>query len=201
MSAKYPEPLMELIDLLKTLPGVGKRSAERLAFSMLKWQSDKLEALGENLKTLKEKVTDCPECGNLSCENKICPICASASRDRRIICVVEEAAQICNIEESALFKGLYHVLGGKLSPLDGKGADNLATGSLKRRIESSGATEIILAFSSDVEGQATAAYVAEFIRGTNAKVTRLAQGLPAGSDISYADSATIAVALNGRTSV
>jgi recombination protein RecR len=201
MSAKYPKALTDIIDILKTLPGVGKRSAERMAFSMLKWQSEKLNSLGDSIKTLKEKVTSCPECGNLASGGELCDVCASHSRDKSLICVVEEASQIFSMEENGFYKGVYHVLGGKLSPLEGKGVEELSIDALKKRIESFGVKELILALSSDVEGQATAVYLAETFKDTGVKVTRLAQGLPAGSDISYADSATIAAAFNGRTSL
>lgn len=196
--SKYPETIESLIDILKTLPGVGKRTAERMAFSMLKWQPDKLNALGDIMKSLHEKITPCPECGNLSSENKSCGICSALSRDKSLICVVEESAQINNIEASALFKGVYHVLGGKLSPLDGKTVDGLNIEKLLKRIEEHQVKEIILALSPDVEGQATAIYIANMLKNKNIRITRLAQGLPAGSDISYADTATIAAALNGR---
>jgi recombination protein RecR len=198
-STKYPKALTDVTDILKTLPGVGKRSAERMAFSMLKWQDEKLKALGESLKTLKEKITSCPKCGNLASEGGLCDVCASPSRDKSIVCVVEDAAQIFSIEDNGFFRGVYHVLGGKLSPLEGKSVDDLSIGALGKRIESHGVKELILALSSDVEGQATAVYIAETFKDFPLKITRLAQGLPAGSDISYADSATIAAAFNGRT--
>lgn len=201
MSAKYPKALTDITDILKTLPGVGKRSAERMAFSMLKWQEEKLKTLGDTIKTLKEKITFCPECGNLASEGKLCDVCAAPARDKSLVCVVEESAQIFSIEENGFFKGVYHVLGGKLSPLEGKGIEDLSIDRLKRRVESLGVKELILALSSDVEGQATAVYLAETFRDSGVKITRLAQGLPAGSDISYADSATIAIAFNGRTAL
>lgn len=195
---KYPKAIEEIIELLKTLPGVGRRSAERMAFSMLKWDSDKLDILGTHLKTLHEKIGTCPECGNLASSGELCNICALPSRDRALICVVEEAFQVQNIESSSFFRGVYHVLGGKLSPLEGKNAKDLKLDELLERIKKQNVREIILALSPDVEGQATAIYIAEMLNGNELKITRLAQGLPAGSDISYADSATIAAALNGR---
>ena len=201
MSEKYPDPLKELVDFLKSLPGIGLKNAERLAFAMLKWPQDKLEAFGDSVKNLKSNVTPCPECGNLSSENELCTICSSTSRERSVICVVEESLQIYTIESGGLFKGLYHVLGGKLSPLSGKSAESLNIESLHKRVTEGNVAEVILALSPDVEGQATSVYISEILKDTNVKTTVLARGLPAGSDISYADSATIAAALSGRKSM
>lgn len=195
---KYPEVFEELVNLLKTLPGIGRRSAERIAFSILKWPAKKSQTLGETIIELHKKITPCPECGNLASGNNLCPVCADSSRDKSLICVIENVAQIQNIENSGLFKGTYHVLGGKLSPLEGKGTEDLNIEALTRRIASSEIHEVILALSPDVEGQATAIYIANLLKNKKIKITRLAQGLPAGSDISYADSATIAAALNWR---
>ncbi len=198
MKNEYPESFQNLINLLKTLPGVGRRTAERMAFSMLKWPPGKLLEFGTAVCELRKQTTFCPQCGNLSSADAVCGICASPARDRTIICAVEEASQIHSIEQSGLFKGVYHVIGGKLSPLEGKGAGELNILNLLKRIEEGHVKEVILALSHDVEGQATSIYIAEEIKRKSVHVTRLAQGLPAGSDISYADSATIAAALHGR---
>ena len=198
MKHDYPFAFQELANLLKTLPGIGGRSSERMVFSMLKWPPEKLALLGAAVSELQEKITLCPECGNLSSDGALCGICMNHSRDKTLICVVEEASQIFNIENSGLFKGVYHVIGGKLSPLEGKGIKDINLQSLVRRIEANAVREVVLAFSNDVEGQATSIYIGEEIKKKNVAVTRLAHGLPAGSDISYADSATIAAALNGR---
>ncbi|HCE46370.1 MAG TPA: recombination protein RecR [Lentisphaeria bacterium] len=198
MKHEYPEGFQNLINLLKTLPGVGRRTAERMAFSMLKWPPEKLAEFGTAICELRRSTTSCPECGNLSSSGSLCSICASSSRDKTMICAVEESVQIYNIEQSGLFKGVYHVIGGKLSPLEGKGIGDLNIKALLKRIEIQNVKEVIIAFSSDVEGQATSIYIAEELKKKNVHVTRLAQGLPAGSDISYADSATIAAALHGR---
>lgn len=201
MAGKYPETIENIIDVLKSLPGIGRRGAERMAVAMLKWQPDKLDFFSEQIKELPLKVTFCPECGNLAENGELCPVCASGSRDQKIICVVEDFSQVINIESSSAFKGLYHVLGGKLSPLEGKNAEDLTVDQLLIRVEKLDVREVILALSPDVEGQATAIYVAGLLKPYNVKISRLAQGLPAGSDISYADSATIGVALNGRVTL
>jgi recombination protein RecR len=195
---QYPEILEEVIAAFKGLPGIGRRTAERIALTMVKWQPGKLEHLGKLLQNLHETVTLCPECGNLASHGKICAICASPARDQSIICVVEDFSQIFSIENSAFYKGVYHVLGGKLSPLENRHAAMLTTDSLQRRIDALQVQEVILALSQDVEGQATAVYISSLLKGKNIKITRLARGLPAGSDISYADSATIGAALHGR---
>lgn len=197
MSRKYPETVEELIGLLKSLPGIGRRSAERMALAMIKWDNEKLENLASAVHDAAERITFCPACGNLSEDDELCGICQNPSRDETVICVVEDFSQILSIEESAFYKGLYHVLGGKLSPLSGIGPDKLNIAKLLNRV--SDVKEIILALSPDVEGQATAVYLSGQLAGRGLKVTRLAQGLPAGSDISFADSATIGVALSGRT--
>ena len=198
MKHDYPLAFQELANLLKTLPGIGSRSAERMVFSMLKWPPEKLVLLGTAVSELQKKITMCPECGNLSSDGAMCGICLNHSRDKALICVVEDASQIYNIENSGLFKGVYHVIGGKLSPLEGKGIKDMHIQSLVKRIQVNTVMEVILAFSSDVEGQATSIYIGEELKKKNVAVTRLAHGLPAGSDISYADSATIAAALHGR---
>ena len=197
-AAKYPDALNALTDAFKSFPGIGKRSAERMAFSVLKWKTDKREALGKLLSTLDSKIGFCPECGNIADAGKKCCYCLDESRNTQILCIVEESAQIASIEASSLFKGLYHVLGGRLAPLEGKTADDLNLDSLTDRVRNNGITEIILALSQDVEGQATAVYISELLKDFDVTVTGLARGLPAGSDLAYADAATVAAALSGR---
>jgi len=197
--SKYPDALEGLMELLRSLPGVGRRSAERMALSILKWDDAKLSAFSESLRDLKRRVTVCPECGNLSSDGSLCLVCSSPLRDPASICVVEEASQIRAIEASGVFKGRYHVLGGRIAPLEGKTAESLSIESLFKRLDSGAAKELILALSPDVEGQATAVYIANKLKDRSLKVSRLARGLPAGSDLSYADPATVAAALDGRT--
>ena len=198
---KYPEALEEIINHLKRLPGIGKRTAERLALAMLKWKGEKIIAFGESLEKLPLAVTFCPDCGGLAENDQKCLICQSKGRDATLLCVVEDFSQIMSIENSSFFKGLYHVLGGKLSPLENRSADDLNIPSLLERIYKHEVQEIILALIPDVEGQATAMYIANLLKGKEIKITRLAQGLPAGADISFADAATIGAALSGRRNI
>lgn len=197
---QHPKSVERLIELLKTLPGVGLRGAERMAFAMLRWPADKLKAFGETAAALPETLRACENCGNLA-EDALCPICAMPARDRSLICVVESLTQIPSMEKSGLFKGVYHVLDGKLSPLEGKTDAHLRLDSLLTRVDRDQVSEVILALSPDVEGRATAYYVAEKLKAKNVTVTMLAQGLPAGADISFANAATLAVALDGRIPV
>ncbi len=196
--SQYPDQLNTLIEILTSLPGIGKRGAERMALAMLKWPPEKLAALGNIITGLPESVTFCPDCGNLASSGKQCPVCLTPGRERALICVVEDYTQINAIERSAFYRGLYHVLGGKLSPLSGRHIEDLNIESLLRRVAELEVKEVILALSPDVEGQATASYLSGILAEKQIKITRLAQGLPAGSDISYADAATIGAALKGR---
>ena len=197
----YPEALEELMELLRGRPGVGRRSAERMALHFYSWDESRLKILGETLSSLKDRIGVCPECGGMSPgKNVPCAICSSSLRDPSVICVVEDFPQMRSIEAGGVFKGRYHVLGGRLAPLEGKLADSLSIDPLMRKVDSGEVREVIFALSSDVEGQATAVYLAGLLKDKDIKISRLAQGLPAGSDLSYADPATVAAALSGRTS-
>lgn len=198
---KHPEALEEIITHLTRLPGIGKRTAERLALAMLKWKGEKIIAFGESLEKLPLAVSFCPECGGLAENDEKCLICQNAGRDTKLLCVVEDFSQIMSIENSSFFKGLYHVLGGKISPLERRSASDLNIDSLLERIDKLEVQEIILALSPDVEGQATAMYIANLLKEKEVRITRLAQGLPAGADISFADAATIGAALSGRRNI
>ena len=198
---KYPKALEEIINHLKRLPGIGKRTAERLALAMLKWKGEKIIAFGEALEKLPLAVTFCPDCGGLAENDEKCLICQAPIRDTTLLCIVEDFSQIMSIENSSFFKGLYHVLGGKLSPLERRSASDLNLDTLLERINNLEVQEIIMALSPDVEGQATAMYIANLLKDKDIKITRLAQGLPAGADISFADAATIGAALSGRRNI
>ena len=203
MNEKYPQALEDLMELLRSLPGVGRRSAERMAMNFFAWDGTKLEVLSQVLADLKKKVGKCSVCGNLADIREdgtvLCPICASPSRDPELLCVVEDTPQIRSIEASGVFRGVYHVLGGRIAPLEGRGVESISADALEMRLERGSFREIIFALSPDVEGQATAVYLADRLKRFGLKTSRLAQGLPAGSDLSFADPATIAAALSGRT--
>lgn len=198
MAVQYPESVEELISVLKLLPGIGKRAAERLALVMLEWGPEQQRDFGSLVGKLPETVGTCPQCGALSDAGSLCAVCRQPNRDTGLLCVVENMAQLFAIENSGTYKGLYHILGGRLSPLDSQNGENLNIPGLLAKAESGTIREIILALSPDVEGRATAVYLSELLEGTPVKVTRPALGLPAGANLSFADSATITAALNGR---
>lgn len=179
------------------MPGVGRRSAERLAMSMLKWSGNDLSGFAEVLATLKMTIRPCRRCGNLA-EGDLCELCRDATRQQDVICVVEQPSQIVTIENSGSFRGLYHVLGGRLAPLSGKGPEALRIGELRERIAGGGIRELILATSPDVEGEATAHFLAREFALPGLTVTRIAAGVPVGADLNYADAATLSMAMSGR---
>ncbi len=195
--ADYPTPVTELINELKRLPGVGPRSAERIALWLLQSPKAQPGSLAEAIQSAASNVTSCPECGFFATVEG-CPVCSDQTRDVRALCVVEQATDVLPIERSGAFKGLYHCLGGKLSPLDNVGPDDLRIGVLMKRLERLEGVEIILALSADVEGEATANYLAEMLEDRACSLTRLAQGLPAGGDLEHADALTVSRAFEGR---
>ncbi len=196
---EYPEPLLELTELLRLLPGVGRRGAERLALALYKWEPDKLEGLGMLLRELPATVGPCPECGAIARANELCAVCLQPNRDRGVLCVIEESPQLFAIERSGQFRGLYHVLGGRLSPLENRTAETLNIPRLVARVERGEVQEVILALGADVEGRATAVYLSEILRPYPVKISRPAIGLPAGSSLTFADAATIGMAFSART--
>jgi recombination protein RecR len=185
-----------LVSQLTRLPGVGTRTAQRLAFHLLRSQKDDALALAHAIEEVKEKVRFCRECGNLT-EDETCGICLDARRDRTVVCVVEQPVDLLSIERTAEYRGLYHVLGGALSPIDGVDPGSLRIDELIRRVERDGIEEVVLATNPTMTGEATASYLADRLR-TRARVTRLASGLPVGSDLEYADEVTLGRALSGR---
>ncbi|NMC43484.1 MAG: recombination protein RecR [candidate division Zixibacteria bacterium] len=190
------ESLGRLVSLLSRLPGVGRKTAGRLAFHILKMPVEEARELAETIVAVKEKVGTCSVCCNIS-ESDPCAVCTDARRDRSIICVVEEASDIIALEKAEEFRPLYHVLGGRLSPLDGIGPDDLNIKALLKRLDGS-VKEVIVATNPDVEGDATAMYLNKLIQPFGVKVTRIARGLPVGGDLEYADGVTITRALQGR---
>lgn len=199
-TSAYPKAMTRLISFFSRLPGIGKRTAERLALALVDWPEEDLRQFGSLLGELRERVKLCRICGNLA-DGDECTICRDPRRDRETICVVESASQIPVLEKSGCYRGLYHVLGGRLAPLDGKGPEDLTIADLVRRVSEGQVREIILATSSDVEGEATAAYIADEFDDIDVTVTRIASGVPVGADLSYADAATLASALGGRRSL
>jgi len=187
----------ELTNELARLPGIGRKTALRLTYHLLRQPAAQSRRLAEALVTLTERVRQCDRCHNLT-ESPLCGLCADPRRDGTLVCVVEEASDIASIERAGEFRGLYHVLGGRLSPLDGVGPDDLTIGSLLARIEPEGVKEVILATNPSLEGEATALYVQRQLTGRAVRVTRIARGLPVGGDLEYADGVTIAQALSAR---
>jgi recombination protein RecR len=195
--ARYAEPMARLIEELKKLPGVGAKSAERLAFHILRSTDDDAAALAEAVRDLKASLRLCSICNNVT-DVDPCAYCASPTRNQRLVCVVEEPTNIAAVERSRSYQGVYHVLHGTLSPLHGIGPDQLRTGALVGRVERGEVDEVILATSPTLEGEATAHWLANALRSPLVKITRIATGVPAGSDIEYADEVTMARALEGR---
>ena len=192
-------PIENLTRELRKLPGVGAKTALRLAYHLVKGPKDNMRRLARALDLVVDRIHPCPECGNY-CDSDLCPICGDSTRDRQVICVVEEAYEVGAIERAGRYGGLFHVLGGRLSPLDGVGPDELDIGGLVRRLDGAGGQvrEIILATNASVEGEATAVYLEGVLRPYPVRITRLARGIPVGSDLEYIDGTTIAEALAGR---
>ena len=194
-----PEPLIRLVEELQRLPGIGPKGAQRLAFHILKTPREDAERLAAAVRDLKERVTYCSVCNNIT-DADPCAYCSSVTRDPRVICVVEEPQNVAAVEKTREFKGRYHVLMGALSPLQGVGPDDLKIKSLLARVDH-GVAEVILATNPNVEGEATAIYLARLLKPLGVKVTRIAMGVPVGSDLEYADEVTMHKALEGRREV
>ena len=185
-----------LVAQLTRLPGIGSRTAQRLAFHLLRAPKEEALALAAAVEEVKERVRFCRECGNLT-EEELCGICEDARRDRTVVCVVEQPVDLISVERTHEYRGLYHVLGGALSPLDGVEPEHLRIDELLGRVERNGIEEVVLATNPNMTGEATAAYLADRLRG-RVRVTRLASGLPVGGDLEYADEVTLGRALSGR---
>jgi recombination protein RecR len=195
-----PESLQQLIDQFKRLPGIGSKSAQRLAFHVLRTPREDAERLCDAIRQVKDRVTYCTICSNIT-DIDPCGICADEGRDRRSICVVEEPQNVNVIEKTGGHRGTYHVLMGAISPLSGVGPDDLKIKGLLARIAEGGVDEIILATNPTVEGEATAIYLARLLKPLGARVTRIAMGIPVGSDLEYADDLTMTRALEGRREI
>ena len=192
-----PEPLARLVEQLQKLPGIGAKGAQRLAFHVLKNPRDDAEQLCDAIRDVKERVTYCSVCNNIT-DSDPCLYCTGPTRDRSVICVVEEPQNVSVVEKTREFKGLYHVLMGTLSPLQGVGPDELKIKGLIERVSEGGVGEVILATSPTVEGEATALYLARLVKPLGVRVTRIAMGIPVGSDLEYADEVTMTRAMEGR---
>lgn len=195
----FVPPIARLIEELNRLPGVGPKTAQRLAFFLLRQPREEVYQLADAIREARDRVALCSVCCNLT-DVDPCPICASADRDRGVICVVEDPRDVAAMERTHQYRGLYHVLQGAISPLDGVGPDDLHIGELLRRLDG-GVREVILATNPDVEGEATALYLVKLLKPLGVKVSRLAHGLPVGTDLEYADELTLARALEGRREV
>jgi recombination protein RecR len=194
-----PDPLTRLVEQLQRLPGIGAKSAQRLAYHVLKTPREEIERLAEAMREVKDRVTYCSICSNIT-DVDPCFFCTNPGRDPRVICVVEEPENVAAVEKTRDFKGRYHVLMGALSPLQGVGPDNLKIKGLLERIDG-GVTEVILATNPNVEGEATAIYLARLLKPLGVRVTRIAMGVPVGSDLEYADEVTMHKSLEGRREV
>ena len=195
--SRYAEPMARLIEELKKLPGVGSKSAQRFAFHILRSSDEDALALAEAVRGLKASLRLCSACNNVT-DIDPCAYCANPGRNHRLICVVEEPTNIASVERTRGYQGVYHVLHGTLSPLHGVGPDQLRTQTLLARVERGEVDEVILATSPTLEGEATASWLAAALRGSALRITRIATGVPAGSDIEYADEVTMARAMEGR---
>ncbi|HCX0404995.1 TPA: recombination protein RecR [Staphylococcus aureus] len=194
----YPEPISKLIDSFMKLPGIGPKTAQRLAFHTLDMKEDDVVQFAKALVDVKRELTYCSECGHIT-ENDPCYICEDKQRDRSVICVVEDDKDVIAMEKMREYKGLYHVLHGSISPMDGIGPEDINIPSLIERLKSDEVSELILAMNPNLEGESTAMYISRLVKPIGIKVTRLAQGLSVGGDLEYADEVTLSKAIAGRT--
>ena len=198
--AYYPEPVARLIEALQRLPGIGPKTAQRMTFFLLKRPMAEVRELSESLVALKDRIVYCGSCFNVTDQDP-CRICADPARDGRLLCVVEEPNDLLAMERTGEYRGRYHVLLGALSPLDGIGPDDLKVRELLVRLEGRAPDEVILATNPNVEGEATALYLAKLLRPLGVRITRIARGLPVGGDLEYADELTLGRAIEGRRAV
>jgi recombination protein RecR len=195
--ASLPEPINQLLAALNTLPGIGPRSAERLALHLVQSETGSVQQLARAILYARERIRSCPNCGSLT-EQVPCGICSDSRRDATLVCVVERPVDIISIEKSGTYRGKFHVLGGKISPLNGVEPEDLRIADLEKRLTAEPIREVILALGTDVEGDATSFYLAKRLGAKGVKVTRIAHGLPAGSGLEFADELTLSRALEGR---
>ena len=197
---KLPTSLQRLINEFSKLPGIGPKSAQRLAFYLLKKDNVEILTLSESVKELRNDITFCSECHNMA-ETDPCNVCADHNRNKQIVCIVEEPLDALAIDKSGSFAGVFHVLGGVLNPIEGITADKLNIGTLVAKISRNNVSEIIIATNPTLEGETTAMYIAKLLKDTNVKITRIARGLPMGGDLEYADEVTLSRAMEGRREI
>ncbi len=200
MASALARPLARLIDQLGKLPGIGPKTAQRLAYFILRSPADEAQALAEAIRAVKEELRYCSICFNIA-EDDPCAVCAADDRDASVVCVVEEPLDVLAIERTGGYRGRYHVLHGAISPVNGVRPDDLRISPLAERVRQGAIKEVILATNPNLEGEATAMYIAQLLHGSGAEVTRLARGLPVGGDLEYADEVTLSRALEGRRAV
>ena len=193
----YPESLKILIDNLKNLPGIGSKTAERLAFCMIDFDKDKLTDFSNAISNVRDNINKCEICGSIT-DNKVCNVCLSNSREKSIILVVEKAKDIYLFEKLGIFNGVYHVLNGLISPLDGIGPQDITISKLLDRINNDNITEVILALKPSIEGETTMQYISQLLKSSNVIVTKIATGVPMGTDMEYIDSLTLEMAIDER---
>lgn len=196
----YPNSIKNIIDCFKDLPGIGEKTAERLAFSLINFDKNKLTSFSEAIINVRDKLTYCEMCGNIT-EEKICSICSDKERNDKLIFVVEKAKDIALFEKINIYNGKYHVLGGLISPLEGIGPDDINIDKLVTRVEKNGIEEIILALKPSIEGETTMQYIKKILENKNVKITRIATGIPMGTDIEYIDTMTLEFALEERKDI
>ena len=195
---KRPLVVIQLLEELKRMPGVGQKTAERLSFFLMRGSAERANKLADAIRDVKDKIILCSQCNGIT-EINPCDICSDPKRDTSFICVVEEPHDVYAMENMGYFRGVYHVLMGVISPLDGIGPSDLTIEALKQRIIQNNIQEVVLATNPDMEGESTAVYIAKILKSPNIKITRIARGLPIGSDIEYADEVTLMKSLEGRT--
>ena len=196
----YPKTILHLIECFKKFPGIGEKTAERLALSCLELDDETIETFTASLKNSKTKIKKCQKCGNLS-EDDLCDICKDESRNKEILCVVEESKNIILFEKVGTFNGIYHVLGGLISPLDGVNPEDINISSLIKRIEEEKIKEVILAVKPTVEGETTVLYIRKLLEGKDVIISKIAHGIPMGADMDYIDSLTLEIALSERSPI
>lgn len=196
----YPKTIKDLIDCFKKLPGIGEKTAERLALSILDLDEEITELFSKSLKNVKTKIKRCEICNNLS-EDNLCDLCKDKTRNQNVICVVEEPKNVILFEKVGTYNGLYHVLDGLISPLDGVNPEDIKIESLIKRIEKDNIKEVIIAVKPSVEGETTALYISKLLEGSEVKITKIAHGIPLGADMEYIDALTLELALENRTQI